>query len=125
MRARALKAAIGEVVDWPDYRRLCDRPDVVSRFLLEQTAELLTDDGLAKRLEGVLATTPIEKPEGHRGPPASDMFVLDLDVDDVAAVATELQRALAAGRTTSATEVRGLGGFLAAWLEIERFFCGD
>ncbi len=121
MRAWALKVTMGHAVNWPDYKRLCDRPDVVSRFLLEQTAEVVVDVELAKRLRGVLATAPIAKPEGHRGPPASDMFLFDLDADDARAIVAYVQRAIAAGRATSATRGRGLGGFLDAWLEIERF----
>lgn len=108
-------------MNWADYRRLCDRPDVVSRFLLEQTAELIGSGSLSERLNTLLASTPIEKPAGHRGPRASDMFVADLDVEAVRAIAVEVERAVAGGRTTSGTRERGLGGFLEAWREMGRF----
>lgn len=108
-------------MDWERYKALCDTPDVCSRWLLEQTLELLDDPTLAAGLRAALRSEPLSKPADHRGGPPTDMFRLALTLADVAAVRCQVERAGAAGRTTSATRGRGLGGFVEAWREYEQF----
>src|SRR5512139_877481 len=98
-------------MDWPAYKRICDRPDVFSRWMIEQTCDLLGDDGLRRSLAAVLNSTALPKPEDHRGGAATDMFVLGLRLDDVVSVELDIVRAVTEGRTTGATRMRGLGGF--------------
>jgi hypothetical protein len=109
-------------VDWTDYKVLCDSPDVVSRWMLTQTLELLAleegQDALHRALAAVLRASPLPKPADHRGGPATDMFRLDLTLEDAGAVAALVLRAAAAGRTTTGTAGRGLGGFAEAWHEL-------
>jgi hypothetical protein len=114
----------GEVMDWPTYKRLCDRPDVWSRWMLEQTAALLADVGLRARLGDFLDAAPLAKPTDHRGGAATDMFTLDLTVVEVAAIRGEIEAARHRGATSPATRARGLGGFVEAWTEYHRFLEG-
>jgi len=108
-------------MDWQRYKAICDAPDVCSRWLLEQTLELLDHDDLASRLRADMARAPIDKPADHRGGAATDMFAMTLSYDEVAALRELVERAAGAGATTSATRGRGLGGFIEAWREYEQF----
>ena len=73
-------------MDWERYKALCDAPDVCSRWLLEQTLELLEAHPAAERLRDAMAAEPVEKPPDHRGGAPTDMFVLNLSLDEVAGV---------------------------------------
>ena len=103
-------------MDWDTYKQLCDRPDVWSRWMLEQTQALLKP-ALAAELAAVLGTQPVTKPRDHRGGAATDMFVLELPAQRRSAVAAAVRQAKLAGRITPATAARGLGGFVEAWQE--------
>jgi hypothetical protein len=106
-------------VDWDRYRQLCDTPGVFSRWMLEQTQELLEPD-LAMRIARVLTDPPLPKPSDHRGGAATDMFLLALTREDVARICRSVAAAAEAGVTTSSTTGRGLGGFREAWEEYLR-----
>ena len=108
-------------MDWEHYKRLCDTPDVASRWLLEQTFELLSDPALRSRLGATLRQPPLPKPADHRGGTATDMFRLALTAEEVCAVCREVEAAVAGGLTTRATRARGLGGFVEAWQEYARY----
>lgn len=109
-------------MDWNEYKALCDTPDVVSRWMLVQTIELLglesAGEALLAALERALRGAPLAKPPGHKGGAATDMFRLALSLEEAQAVAALVARAAAAGRTTGATSGRGLGGFAEAWEEL-------
>jgi len=107
-------------MDWARYKALCDAPEVFSRWMLEQTLELLGDAHPAAALEATLRGAPLEKPADHRGGAATDMFVLALPITEVRAVVEAVAHAVARGETTGATRQRGLGGFVEAWSEYER-----
>jgi len=111
-------------MDWPTYKRLCDRPDVWSRWMLEQTHALVTDAELRARLAAFLGTTPLAKPADHRGGATTDMFALDLGVHEVVHIRAAIEAARDRGETTDATRARGLGGFVEAWAEYHRFLEG-
>ncbi len=114
-------------MDWDTYKRLCDQPNVWSRWMLEQTIELLgalpaeaaaqQRHTLADNLRGVLQTSPLPRPPDHRGGAFVDMFELALPQTLVELAATSVAAAVAQGIRTPATEQRGLGGFTAAWDE--------
>lgn len=106
-------------MDWNRYKQLCDTPNVFSRWMLEQTVELLGDD-VARLLEATLSGAPLAKPEDHRGGPPSDMFVLTLSLEHVERVCAAVEAAVRSGRWTSGTAERGLGGFHEAWSEYRR-----
>ncbi len=103
-------------LDWDAYKRLCDTPNVLSRWMLEQTAELVHGH-LRAELKAALDLAPLSKPQDHKGGPATDMFQLDLARRDVLAVHEQIANAVANGETSSATGARGLGGFEEAWRE--------
>lgn len=110
-------------MDWNRYKQLCDLPNVFSRWMLEQTGELLEDD-LCRSIDRVLAGTPLEKPDDHRGGTVTDMFVLSLEREEVMRICRSVDAASAAGRRTSATAGRGLGGFREAWTDYLRALDG-
>lgn len=107
-------------LDWTRYKALCDTPDVLSRWMLEQTLELLAGHPLAECLRQSLRTMPLDKPADHRGGSQTDMFRLSLSEADVRTIRQIVEAAAAGGRTTSGTRRRGLGGFVEAWAEYER-----
>jgi hypothetical protein len=122
-------------MDWNRYKALCDTPQVCSRWLLEQTLELLAGDPdrgaadprhqqAAAQLRRVLAGQPLEKPADHRGGPVSDMFATTLSLADVRVLRAVVDRAITQDRRTRATAGRGLGGFAEAWLEYQRHLEG-
>ena len=102
-------------MDWQRYKALCDRPDVMSRWMLVETA-CLVPAALRPPLRAAVAQTPLSKPPDHRGGDLTDMFDVALDefADDVLAA---VEAAVARGETT--TQGRGLGGFVAAWRELK------
>ncbi|HSG88565.1 MAG TPA: hypothetical protein VLA56_05090 [Pseudomonadales bacterium] len=105
-------------MDWQRYRELCDEGDVLSRWLLEHTAELLRAAGdaeLAARVLAITATPALERPEDHRGGPATDFFRAGLAAAEVATVVEHVQRAAAVGVRLASG--RGLGGVPEAWAE--------
>ncbi|MDH3644831.1 MAG: hypothetical protein OES38_22185 [Gammaproteobacteria bacterium] len=104
-------------MDWDRYKLLCDQPNVVSRWMLEQTLELLAGEEIAAVLQGALASRPLAKPTDHRGGEATDMFVLNLPPVQRATIFQFVSAAADAGRVTSKTTERGLGGFVEAWGE--------
>ena len=103
-------------LDWECYKRICDEPQVFSRWMLEQTRELL-DGVLAARIDPAALGTPVDKPVDHRGGVATDMFRLDLDRDVAGRIHSAVKLAVEDKRSTSDTRGRGLGGFEEAWAE--------
>ena len=109
---------------WPEYRNLCDRPDYWSRWMIEQTIELLDDldrRSLAEPLARALLSRPLEKPVGHKGGAAADMHHVVCGTQTRHAIADAMLDAQRAGLTTSGTRARGLGGFAEAWREYSIF----
>lgn len=102
-------------LDWNRYKHLCDLPDTFSRWMLEQTAELVSEK--LKACLSAAAEAPLVKPADHHGGQLTDMFQLRLDVADVRAIHDKVAAAVSAGATTSRTSERGLGGFEEAWRE--------
>ena len=108
----------GTALEWSEYKALCDSPHVFSRWMLQQTRELLDAvPQLAASVARILEGPILEKPADHRGGPQTDMFVMDLSLAEARATLAVIDAAVASGRTTTATHGRGLGGFHEAWLE--------
>ena len=107
-------------MDWEAYKRHCDAPDVFSRWMLEETSELLSGEAhslLKRSLEGIA----LAKPTDHKGGSQTDMFTLELSHAEAVEVYERVASAVAAGETTSRTAGRGLGGFEEAWREYVHF----
>ena len=107
-------------MDWDEYKKRCDEPGVVSRWMLERTAELV-DPTMAAHLLDATSGKPLPKPEGHKGGPATDMFELHLDDAIADAVVAAVERADEAGKGEGGrgkgAGSRKLRGFVAAWRE--------
>lgn len=113
-------------MDWCEYKRLCDRPQLFSRWMIEQSMELVSDHPqLSQLLRQTLISRPLDKPSDHRGGPATDMFVLRLEHRHAAAVYRRVQHATDTGQRTAATSERGLGGFAAAWRDYVGFLANE
>ena len=108
-------------MDWERYKALCDTPDVCSRWLLDQTLELVDEPSVAEHLRDDMAQAPIEKPDDHQGGEPTDMFRMSLSLPEVRAVRERVEEAMATGATTTGTRGRGLGGFLETWREYEDY----
>ena len=110
-------------MSWAAYKQACDQPDVVSRWLLEQTCELLDVEGselsdVLHSLHRVLQSgEPLTKPADHKGGMATDMFRIALGAAEIHRVCDCVAAAAAAQRETRGTRGRGLGGFVEAWRE--------
>jgi len=117
-------------VDWDRYKHECDSPGVFSRWMLEQTLELLQSAPRARCaihsevgqvLSVTLAGKPLAKPADHRGGTLTDMFPVALTTSQTRAVLAIVREAAANNATTSATRARGLGGFVEAWSEYSQW----
>ena len=107
-------------MEWQAYKTRCDQGDVLSRWMLQQTSELLDRAGAARltsALAASMAAPPLEKPADHKGGTATDMFVVTLSPEETSAVLAVVRQAHARGENTAGTRDRGLGGFVEAWAE--------
>ncbi len=106
-------------MEWERYKQLCDQPNVLSRWLLEQTRELAeqADRTIVPLLDTALQCTPLPKPPDQKVSSATDMFALTWSQQQVAGVVELVVAARDRGTTTSATRLRGLAGFVEAWQE--------
>ena len=106
-------------VTWDQYKEVCDRPDVLSRWLVQQTTAVC-DQGLAERLNAVIASNPLEKPPDHKGGPLLDMFRTEFSIEDVVAITRSVSQANKEGVVTTGPVNRSYSGILKAWQEYER-----
>ena len=103
-------------IDWQRYKALCDRPDVLSRWMLEETATLLPGETRTAVL-AILSGTPFPKPPDHKGGENTDMFAVDLSTDVVRSIVEVVLDAADRGlRTPRSTRI---GGFATAWRELQ------
>ena len=103
-------------IDWQRYKALCDRPDVLSRWMLEETATLLSGETRSALL-AILGDTPFPKPPDHKGGETTDMFAVDLPPDVVHSIVEVILDAARRGlRTPRSTKI---GGFATAWRELQ------
>ena len=102
-------------MDWERYTALCDRPNVMSRWLLTETAALVSAE-LRQPLLAAMQQPPLPKPPDHKGGAETDMFELTLD-EFVDRILAAVESAAARGETT--THGRTLGGFASAWRDLK------
>ena len=102
-------------MDWATYRALCDAPQRFTRWMLAESAALLSSQALRQALESALDSDPLEKPEDHKGGAQTDVFLLTLSAAQTEAVLASIRDAITRGQLT--TGGRNLGGFEAAWSE--------
>lgn len=105
-------------LDWETYKTLCDRGDVLSRFLLTETVSILDAAGereAAEQLRVVLAGVPLPKPPGFKGGAATDCFQVALCPAVLHVILDAVATAWSSGARTASG--RHLGGFVEAWRE--------
>jgi len=88
--------------------------------MLNQCIELLGllgREDLSLGLCEALKSTPLEQPEDHRGGAAVQMFRLQMPADIRQSILAAMQSAVLLELTTTATDGRGLAGFVEAWRE--------
>lgn len=104
-------------MEWPEYKRLCDEPSVLSRNLLELTAKAMRDEPLLKsRLSAQLNHAPVPKPVDHCGPPSADMFASNITSTEAHAIAAFIGKL--PDSASAALGLSSLAGVRAAWDEL-------
>ena len=103
-------------MEWDEYKKICDHPSVLTRWLLEQTLRIC-DPKCAILLESILKATPISKPTEHKGSAAIDMFKTSLNRNVVAQIANQVQSAVQADTKTTGLIERDYSNIEKAWLE--------
>jgi hypothetical protein len=74
-----------------EYKAMCAQPDVMSGDIIRQSARLVQQDpGLKERLMAILAQPPLQTPPQHNACHGSDLFEVDLSVDDASEIASYL-----------------------------------
>lgn len=105
-------------MNWSDYKDICDRTNVFSRWALDRTQNLLTPE-LSKELELGVVADAIPKPEDHKGDHRTDMFEVNLDVEIQQGIVAELSQQ--AGReSTQDLSAPKISPLLKAWEELLR-----
>ncbi|MXW07713.1 MAG: hypothetical protein F4X56_05745 [Gammaproteobacteria bacterium] len=107
-------------MEWDEYRKICDHPSVLTRWLIEQTLRVCDGDS-ARVLESVLESVPIAKPLGHKGGYAIDMFKTSLKREDVAQIVSQVERAVKTDRRTNGPVERDYTHIEKTWLEYLRW----
>jgi hypothetical protein len=70
-----------------EYKMACQQPATFSRFIIEETARLLTTDSKLKaRLEAISTQEPIQKPTLHNGERNADYFPVNLSQAEAAEI---------------------------------------
>lgn len=106
-------------MDWSSYKKVCDKPNVLSRWLLQQTS-MVCDTEIKQCFESILKTVPLEKPEDHKGGQMLDMFQTNFSQAEVRNISVQVAAACDAGIQTTGPVVRDYLGILRAWHEYER-----
>lgn len=96
-------------MDWPEYKALAQRPDVLPRALLTRTEALLPAP-LAPALRAARRTAPLPKPADHKGGAETDLFEVALCAAAAEAIAAAVAAAARAGAVGP--------GVVAAWREL-------
>lgn len=109
-------------MDWSTYKQICDRYTVMSRWMLTQSAILLSKP-LVRLLAERTSAQPIEKPVGHKGGAATDMFQIGLSAQEAQRIVQALEVALLSRGVELAKDDRAeimfkSGHFLLAWQEL-------
>ncbi len=88
--------------------------------MLEQCIDLfeqLERADLSALLKDAAAGEPLQTPADHKGPAATHVLRVELDVEVRGDMLSAIEDAHERGMTTIQTERRGLGGFVEAWRE--------
>ena len=92
-------------MDWPEYKALAQRPDVLPRALLTRTGALLSAP-LDATLRAAWPDAPFPKPADHKGGAETDLFKVTLSVAAARAIVDAVEAAAVSQ------------GVVAAWREL-------
>ena len=125
MRPSISKRSDGPL-DWATYKARCDHPRVLSRWMLNRTAQWVAPP-LAEALRAATQGPALPKPDDHKGGPDTDMFEVDLDGALVAAIVRGVERAAAGYVSADRSAARrrdpdppptgSLNAYVTAWRE--------
>ena len=99
-------------MDWPEYKALAQRPDVLPRALLARTGALLPAP-LGATLRDAWRAAPLPKPADHKGGAETDLFKVTLSAAAARAIADAVEAAALAGVVGP--------GVTAAWRELRDY----
>lgn len=105
-------------MNWSEYKDICDRTNVFSRWALERTRNLLSQE-LCKELDRGTGSDAIPKPDDHKGDHRTDMFEVDLGLAIQQAIVHELTQRVECESTQSSSSTR-ISPLLKAWEELLR-----
>lgn len=103
-------------MEWDEYKEICDHPSVLTRWLLEQTLRVC-DPERARLIASTLGSPPIEKPMGHKGGTATDMFNTSLKRGDVVQITQQVHEAVETEQKTKGPVERDYSHIEKTWLE--------
>ncbi len=112
-------ASAPDSVDWLEYARRCEAPDVMSRWLLETTARLIGDK-LGAHLTAVVLQAPLPLPSDHTRDARADMFQVNFHAAQVRAIGSALTAAAGDDETARKIGVGRLRHITIAWSEHEQ-----
>lgn len=101
---------------WSEYKDVCERSNVFSRWAIDRTCKLLSAD-LNDQLAQIVRSDAIPKPLDHKGDFRTDMFEVDLDLATQRAIVTQL-RQRAADKSESEASSSRISPLIKAWQEL-------
>lgn len=78
------------LLDWDDYKSLCDSPTVMTRWAIENTRRLVAQPDAREALDETLDGQPVEKPVDHTGDADTDCFCLEVPAALAQVIVSEL-----------------------------------
>lgn len=105
-------------MDWDTYKNLCNEPYIVSRWLLEHTANFC-DAEHTSLLLSYLQQKPLEKPKDHKGTSEVDMFCTTLTYEQVQNIVSFVEATSSHVNKLSQSQHRGIE---LAWREYLQSF---
>ena len=105
-------------MNWCEYKDICDRTNVFSRWAIERTRDLLSPR-LCTQLERGTGSDAIPKPDDHKGDHRTDMFEVNLSLATQQAIVDELTQRSEGESAQNHTTMR-ISPLLKAWEELLR-----
>ena len=105
-------------MNWSEYKDICDRTNVFSRWALERTRNLLSQE-VGTQLERGTRSDAIPKPDDHKGDHRTDMFEVSLNLVTQQAIVNELTQRTEDESAQNHSTMR-ISPLLKAWEELLR-----
>lgn len=102
------------------YKQQSESKNAFSRNVLEETVRAIrpVNVGIADKIQSLLDSGPVQKPQKHKGGPETDFFMVELDQSEIEVIVEvfanlEVTNISPDGRTTS--EASHYASLLDAW----------